>query len=307
MKNLNEIIPNHIQIEIVNGYCNFKCIMCSWPTWKRKPLIMSTLNFEIIIKKFEKYLKNIKYLSLHGCGEPLIDLELEKKITLASKFGFSGIGFSTNAMLLSKERSEFLIMAGLNTLIVSIDGVNPTTYEKIRIGGKYDTVVNNIITFIKIRNQLVNSRLITHKCRIIIRFLRMEQNFNEWELFERFWTEKINSHIGDVVARFDARNCGGINNFQEVNAITKEPMVCNELFHRMRIYANGDVGLCCVDDIGIHAIGNVLCDDPITLYNSDIFKTYRENMEKGNISQLELCNQCDHPQKRANRTEIPDY
>ena len=89
-------IPSHLQIEPVNRFCDARCPMCTIkfvPDFKkntkddlstngmaRPAEIMSLENFKIIASKFKPYVDRIRFLSLHGCGEPLLDKNLSDKI-----------------------------------------------------------------------------------------------------------------------------------------------------------------------------------------------------------------------------------
>ena len=89
-------IPTHIQIEPVNRFCDARCPMCTIKfvpdftkdakdelsnNGKARPAeVMSLKTFETIASKFKPYVKQIRFLSLHGCGEPLLDKNLSDKI-----------------------------------------------------------------------------------------------------------------------------------------------------------------------------------------------------------------------------------
>ena len=121
---MKDVIPKHIQIETINGMCTSRCIMCTWQTWTRKPNVMNSDTYRRILEKFKPYREHIQYLTLHGCGEPLLDKELAKKVKIAKEMGFKGTGFATNCTELDEHKSQELIEAGLDTIICSIDGIN---------------------------------------------------------------------------------------------------------------------------------------------------------------------------------------
>ena len=87
-------VPSHIQIETVNRFCDARCPMCTIkfvPDFKkdakdefsnngttRPAEIMSLETFKTISSKFKPYIERIRFLSLHGCGEPLLDKNLSE-------------------------------------------------------------------------------------------------------------------------------------------------------------------------------------------------------------------------------------
>ena len=93
---------------------------------------MRLKNFKIIASKFKPYVDRIRFLSLHGCGEPLLDKNLSDKIKCAKDVGFKEVGFTSNCNILTEETSKKLLEAGLNCIIPSIDGLTKQVHEAIR-------------------------------------------------------------------------------------------------------------------------------------------------------------------------------
>lgn len=266
---------------------------------------MSESEFRVIIGKFSPHKESMDYLTLHGCGEPLLDPTLGKKVRLAKDLGFNGTGFATNCTELNETMARTLIEAGLDTIICSIDGVNAVTHESIRLGTKFSQVVSNVKRFIRIRNQV-------GKTRVMVRFIRQSLNFDEWPEFKKFWDDCLDNSMGDEVVKFDIHNWGGqlVDCCNEDHAcgreISPESLVCQDVFERMLIYSDGRVGLCCADDNGFHEFGNVLDDDPLTIYNNPLFSHYRKLMVEGRILELDHCCDCTIPRSRYLKDQLND-
>ena len=291
------IIPEHIQIEPVSGYCTSSCAMCTIDKVTRGRNIMSVEMFETILTKFLPYRDRIKYVSLTGMGESLLDKNLARKIKIAKEMDFHGIGFTTNATELSKSKSQALIQAGLNTIICSIDGVKKETHEAIRHGTDFNKVVRNVEAFIRLRNDLNGST------KVIVRFVRQKANKNEWPEFFEYWFEKIDEGRGDEVVKFDVINWADtLHDYDLIdvneNCELKEAEICEEVFKRMWIYSNGEVALCCGDSSGFYKMGNVIDQDPIEIYNNEVFEHYRRLMLEGRLFELKHCGRCTIPRSR---------
>ena len=286
------LIPSHIQIETIYGYCNASCIMCNKADWKLNKAIMSCGTFEVIIRKFEPFIHEIEYVSLFWFGEPLLDQTIDTKIQIAKNYGLKGIGIATNGVKLDSSMAYRLLKAGLDTLIVSIDGYTAAVHEGIRVGTSLDTIVTNVEIFLQVRNSM------DKPCKVLIRFIRQESNRDEWQLFSDYWNEKINPDKGDAVLVYDAHNWG--NDTGEI----PHSYICRQPFEKMFIHANGEVGLCCIDANLFHDIGNVVTTDPIDLFNSDILNKYRDEMTKGNILSLSPCKTCHVPLSDITKTKI---
>jgi radical SAM protein with 4Fe4S-binding SPASM domain len=243
---------------------------------------MSNELFEKIVQRLLPIKKGIQIFTLLGLGETLIDKDIIEKIKIVKKYEFKEVGIFSNGMALDQELSTNLLNSGLDVIIFSIDGFSNKVQESIRIGSNLDKIVKNIEVFIEQREKL------KAKTKIIIRFTEQEINKNEWDDFVIFWKKKLRNN--DAIFNYGLHNVGHIveNKIDEVIKITK----CSEVYNRMIIFSDGKVGLCCADQFGHYNIGNILNDDPIDLYNHELFKHYRNEMDKGNILNLELCKDC---------------
>jgi len=276
-----KVIPSQVQIETVAGYCNIKCIMCPIEKSIRKE-IMTNDFFESIVQRLLPIKDDIKIFTILGLGETLLDKGVVEKVKTAKKYGFTEVGVFSNGIALEKELSIELINAGLDVFIFSIDGFSKEIYESIRVGSNLDKVVYNIDNLIEQREKL------NPKVKIIIRFTKQEMNEHEWESFLNFWSTKLKK--GDAVFRYDIHNVGHVVE-NDVN-INLKNLKCPEIYKRMIIFSDGNVGLCCADQFGHYDIGNIIDTDPVELYNNKLFTHYREEMNKGNIFDLELCKNC---------------
>ena len=149
-----KVIPKHLQIETINGVCTARCTMCTIDKWTRKPYCMTIEEFKAVIHKFVPYVDHLDFLTLHGCGEPLLDRELPEKISIAKKLGFHGTGFATNCTELDEKMSFRLIKSGIDTIICSIDGIKKETHEAIRRKTNFELIVQNVKASINIRNSI---------------------------------------------------------------------------------------------------------------------------------------------------------
>ncbi|MCL0086876.1 radical SAM protein [Thermodesulfovibrionales bacterium] len=265
-------------------------------TWNRKPNVMNIHTYIHTLEKFKPYREYIQYLTLHGCGEPLLDKGLAEKVKIAKEMGFKGTGFATNCTELDEHKSLELIEAGLDTIICSIDGISKHTHEAIRIGTSFEKIVSNVKSFIKIRNKL-------GRTRVMVRFIRQEINKQEWPLFFDYWSRQMNKDFGDEVVKFDVHNWADKLDDYQSKDLNRSPgldhYICQDVFERMWIYSNGDIGLCCADDNGFYKLGNVIDSDPIGIYNNETFNHYRKMMTEDRTLELEHCKTCTIPRSRV--------
>ena len=117
------LIPTTFAIETVLG-CDLKCPECAagGDFIRRKKGLLQFDQFKVIADKIRPF---CKYLYLHIWGEPMLNKEIFKMIEYASAFTHTNI--STNGQSLSQEKARKLIRSGVTDIIVSIDGIRPST------------------------------------------------------------------------------------------------------------------------------------------------------------------------------------
>lgn len=289
--------PNHICIETVAGICSSRCIMCTIDEYPLKG-IMDNRKYGTILDKFIPYKEKIQFISLVGMGEPLIDKDLVAKVKMTMEKGFVNIGFPTNGMALTERLSLDLINNGLSTIIFSIDGVNKETHEAIRRGTNFDKIMANVLRFIELRNQYSNTK-------IIVRIIRQSLNESQIEEFESYWKQRLETRFDDQVAIYDvynrARNKIDVGLRKKIYELSKKTkIICTDLLERFVVQLNGNVLLCCGGmDTGLN-LGNIYHDDPIDIYNNEIFTFYRDKMRQGKLTDLDPCKNCEIYISKAN-------
>ena len=283
-------IPTNIIIESVFG-CNANCVMCpiDKPT-KRKKGVMSFDLYKDIIDGLYPYRDKVSQLDLFGVGEPLLDKTLPEKIQYAKQKGFCGIGIATNADLMDESTAQQLFEAGLDTIMVSIDGITKAVHESIRVNTNFERIVKNVKRAISLRD----SRNYTTK--FVLRFIRQLINRDEWKGFKEYWNPLICREKADKIIGYDIHSWGG-----EVD-IKKEELdykavpgdtACHHLFDRLIILNDGTVPLCCADMNHAHqALGNVKDSSPIEIYNNSKIKEYRQMHLDGNRLKMTVCTKC---------------
>ncbi|WP_027367779.1 radical SAM/SPASM domain-containing protein [Desulfocurvibacter africanus] len=128
-------LPSKFFVECTTR-CNLRCAMC----------VKQTKGCEIIeadmpLAMFERLLPAMAQadaLVLNGVGESLLHPELPRMVALARQaMPQSGwIGFQSNGLLLTRERAQALLLAGLDRLCLSVDSCSPETLRQVRAGAE---------------------------------------------------------------------------------------------------------------------------------------------------------------------------
>jgi len=165
-------VPLHLDLELTNQ-CNLKCTMCRHgidPEPNQGQ--MSTENaYKIIEQAGDLGIPSMKF---QFRGESALHKDLEELIYFAKHCRILETQLNTNLVAFNKHRIKKLCDSGLDRIIVSIDGANKKTYEKIRVGAKWTKLLKNL--------EYLNSHKKRPKIRIQITY--QDQNRQEIEEFK---------------------------------------------------------------------------------------------------------------------------
>lgn len=124
--------PYSLTIEPTNR-CNLQCPECpSGNGAMVRPLGM--MDFDRFRAIVDEVFRDVFYLQLFFQGEPFINNRLVDMIAHARSRRMY-VSISTNAHFLRREVVAALLDAGLDRLIVSLDGLTQEVYEEYRVGG----------------------------------------------------------------------------------------------------------------------------------------------------------------------------
>ena len=142
-----------VRMDVINR-CNLHCKMCyfSLDEVRSKPRVeMSELVFERIA---HDVFPVATQLILSAGAEPLCAAHFPEMLELAGKYQIPHIAFFTNGMLLNEQNIPRIVRAGVNVMTVSFDGATAATFEAIRRGARFGTVVDHIRLLQKTKAEL---------------------------------------------------------------------------------------------------------------------------------------------------------
>ena len=267
----------------VTDNCNAECIMC--------PRDVHKLGRPHGVMNQEKYRKSIDEVALLGCkqvvltgfGEPLVDKRLEEKIEYAHNKGMRTYIIS-NASLLTRERAERMINAGLDELRLSYYGMRKETYERVMVGLKFDVTMKNIADFLEVREQLGSKRP-----RLELSWLVLPENESDTELFKEYWEP-----IADAIEIWKPHNFGDGRDYRERFEDIAMKNTCGRPENGpLQIQWDGEVVPCCYDYNNQIVLGNAFQQPVLEILNGDKYRLLRLSHREKTFSLFPYCNQCD--------------
>ena len=286
-RELETDFPLYLSIE-TELRCNFRCAMCTYgkkgeiKKQRYKENMSDALFQKIMTESSENYCPSI---GMNVLNEPLLDKKIVQRIAAAKQHGFIDIRMNTNASLMNASVSEELIRSGLTRLYVGIDASTKETYEKIRVGGQFESVLHNIETFLLLREKLNTPFPILR-----VSFVKTAMNEKEIPEFMSYWKDKadvvsIQEYLSPILEKVD----------KKIKAKTRRKAssyACPQPFERMIIKGNGVVNPCCAQFNYKLPMGNVNEQSIYEIWNSAKMKQLRLQMKTDEWVNNPVCNAC---------------
>jgi len=129
--------------------CNLRCFMCNQAYGKTKAMSMEPEIYDLIVKQFFPFLKTVQ---LSAIGEPMMTPGLPSKIDDMLSYGVK-LEMVTNGTLLKGEPLLEKLAEVSELITVSLDGATSETFNSIREGADFDTIIHDLERFNHYRMQ----------------------------------------------------------------------------------------------------------------------------------------------------------
>jgi|GEM_PF-6105694 MoaA/NifB/PqqE/SkfB family radical SAM enzyme len=282
--------PSKIRLNISEA-CNLKCRMCSCNKVGFKQNLMSFETFKDIINQVTAYNPNA-FLSLIGKGEPLLNMDCMNMIKYAFERKIPVISLTSNGTLLNDSYQKELLSNtnGNLGISISIDGLK-NAYEKIRIGGDYDKVVENVCNLIELKKKLNNKKVI-----ISVNMTKIRHKQDELNDYVRFW---VKCGIDQIVIRslFEVKNHSFISLWLDRALLPEFPekQPCQFLYSFLQYEFTGKINHLCFGPYGHNKIVDFHSekDNIKEIWESKIYSNLRDFHINNPDAYSPLCKNCD--------------
>lgn len=277
--------------------CNLRCPEC--PSGLRsfsRPTGM--LEQKFFQKTIDEIHDKLIYLTFYFQGEPYLNpnfLDMVKYASQKNIFTFT----STNAHYLNDENARRTVESGLDKLIISIDGTTQEVYERYRVGGNLDKVMEGTKNILKWKKQLRSKTPY-----IVFQFLVVKPNEHQIEDAKKltkelgvdeikFKTAQIykyengNELIPDNIAysRYK-KNADGTYSIK--NKLLNQ---CWRMWSGSVITWDGLVVPCCFDKDAQHRLGNLKETSFKEVWDSGGYNNFRSSILNSR-KEIDICSNC---------------
>jgi wyosine [tRNA(Phe)-imidazoG37] synthetase (radical SAM superfamily) len=277
-----EQYPPCVQIEIASR-CNFRCIMCYQidRSFSHKSKgYMGYMNLDVFKNAVDELEGNVESVTLASRGEPTLNPQISEMLDyMRGKFLASKI--NTNASLLTEKMIHELLSADFQTIVFSVDASDKETYEKIRVGGNFEQVKENIELFDKIKSKdYSDSRTVSRLSGVKI---NESQDFSKMEDMWKGIVDQVSYvNYSPWESAYD----------NKVNGI-KSP--CSELWTRMFVWWDGRMNPCDYDYKSVlteHLEKHFPDKSIANFWSGNFYNSLREKHLTNERSKVEPCARC---------------
>lgn len=249
---------------------------------KEEKGFMSLELYEKIIREAAGFIID---LHLYHRGESLLHPQLVLMVKIARNAGLF-TKLHTNATLLDGNLGRGLIEAGLDQLTFSFDGFDAPTYEKIRVNGRFEKTVGNILEFLKLKKSLASRKPVT----ILELIAFPEANPTKKNKAMKAFLARFRNLPLDRIEIRELHNWAG-----ETGEIASSGhySLCPFLWLSLVVLWDGTVLPCTQDFHGFYPLGNVRDNSLLDLWNSPPQVSLREKIINRDLTSLLTCSRCD--------------
>ncbi len=235
--------------------------------------------FKRIVDDYTK--SGVRCIKLHNYGEPLITPGFDKMLHyIRTKDPNVEIHFASNGLLLNEKWAHVVINEKVNRISVTVDGAGKETYEKIRIGLKYDTVVKNIRDFMDLKKEIG-----VEYPELYVSIIQMEETKDELDYFVKQWKDVVDQV---VITKYSTR-AGELPG----NEFCVQPKPCFRLWKQIVVTNTGEVATCCADWNCKSVLGDMRTQSIYEIWQGEVVKRLRQLHLEGLASEIPLCEKCN--------------
>lgn len=221
------------------------------------------------VNQIKKFPRKMEFITLMSIGEPFLNKHLADMIAYLKKADIAKeIAINTNATLLNNDINKAIVDAGLDSIRISIQGVNAEQYKKVcGVNVDFDSMVSNIKNLYEQKGNL----------DIYVKIIDVDLTVEDRNIFTEtflpicdslFIENPVDSWVkADLDMKFKDTRYG---------YETKRVMVCPRIFFAMVVHYDGSVVACNHDWEATYPLGNISEKTLVDIWNGEKFYALRK-------------------------------
>jgi len=267
--------PLHVDFE-ASFRCNLNCPMCFRPHIDQKNY--GDMDFDLYMQGIDECAAMGLYsIRLSWRGESTMNPRLVDMVVYAKEKGIKEVSFITNGTRLEGDLARELILAGLDYLTVSVDGLEPH-YNRLRRPSNFADITAKLRRFYELKNRIGNGYPLL-KIQGIWTYIK-DQPWDFYNYFKDF-TDNIS---------FDPENDYTLRDVPQ-----DEDFVCQYPWQRITVTWNGEIPLCISDWNLAVKIGDLHNNSIKEVWQGKLLNHYRRIQEEQKRLTIACCQRCHRP------------
>jgi MoaA/NifB/PqqE/SkfB family radical SAM enzyme len=229
---------------------------------------------------------DIRRVLVVGNGENTLHPDF---ITYISKLGEAArvLSLTSNWQHVNEDIIRSILEAPVRVLNISVDGGSKEEYERSRVGGKFENLIENLDQLIYLKSKYKNSLYVN------IRLMLRPSNRNKEQQLLEFW-----SKYGDEASKQYIADWAGVD--EDIYGLDceqgKYPR-CTMPFRQVEVLWNGNVPMCSYSHLQLGRpegllVGNINTSSLYDIWNSPLMKQYRLGHRNRDEKLIPMCNGC---------------
>ncbi len=261
------------------SFCNIKCNFCFHSLddnlLKKKGFRPGIMKYDLFVKiadEFKEFPEKVKSFKFCALGEPLLNKRLPEMIAYTKKQNIANrIILVTNGTLLTPELNLKLIEAGLDDLLVSVEGVSAQKYYDIAgIHLDYDKFLDGIKHFYENKNN----------CKVYIKIAHTGLDHKGEPGFHDIFDDICDTAYVEYLTKiFQGVDYSDIIEDPSINQIGEQVPerveVCFLPFNNLNVNVFGKVSPCIFDYKENIVVGDVNTESLVDIWNGKKLNEFR--------------------------------
>jgi radical SAM protein with 4Fe4S-binding SPASM domain len=288
-------MPISISIEPTTS-CNLRCPQC--PSGLREFTRKTGMLENSMLKKVvDELAPTLSYITFYFQGEPYLNNEFLNQVQYAVQKNIY-TATSTNAHYLTEDIARKTVESGLDRLIISIDGVDQETYEKYRIGGSLEKVLEGTKNIVSWKKKLNSATP-----HIIWQFIVFKHNENQITrikaLGREFGVNEVNLKTAQIYnyennttlipqnKKYSRYIAAGIS-YKLKNKLLNH---CWRLWNSCVITWDGQIVPCCFDKDAKYSFGSLKTHSFLEIWRNSNYLNFRKSITQSR-DKIDICSNC---------------
>ncbi len=290
-------LPTIINIEPTN-LCNLRCPLCVTGSGRMQRPV-GRIDFQLLKKMIDETAEHALYVTLYHQGEPYLHREFNEMVAYAKSKGLY-VTTSSNAHFFSPPEAEAVVRSGLDSMIISLDGVTPESYRRYRVGGDLERVLQGM------RNLTAAKRNLKRRTPFLfLQFLVMKHNEHEIPLVRQLAEElEVDRLLIKTVEVSSAEEAAEwlpeeerYRRYRFENGRLKVKQgtgLCPRPWLTTLLDWDGAVVPCCFDKNGKYAFGSLADGSSfVSIWKNDAYQAFRRRILLDR-SDVDICRNCNY-------------